>query len=134
MKISLEWQDKFNTGVEEIDYQHRYFLRLIKRFGLLTEEKLDENYLNRLLKEISSYAVFHFISEENMMIRNNYPLLSKHQKHHEDLILKLDEQITALQYDKQSLISLIAFLANWFMNHTVEEDQKFALFLLEKSS
>ena len=129
MKISMEWQDKFNTGIEEVDYQHKYFLKLIKRFGLLTEEKLEKEYLKRLLQEISYYAVFHFCSEENLMIRNNYPLLKQHTQIHETLINELNEQIFTINYDEKGLINLLAFLTNWFMNHTVQEDGKFAKYL-----
>lgn len=134
MKISLEWQDSYNIGIEEIDFQHKYFLKLIKRFALITEETLEENYLKRLLREISYYAVFHFCSEENMMINEDYPSLKVHQTLHKDLVSQLESEINNLAYDKSNIINLIAFLANWFLNHTLNEDQKFAQFLRDKSN
>ena len=78
MKITLEWKEKYNTGIDEVDLQHKYFLELIKRFSKLTEEKLDDQYVKRLLQEIAYYGVFHFCSEENMMIKDNYPALKQH--------------------------------------------------------
>ncbi len=132
MKISLDWKEQFNTNIEEIDYQHKYFLKLIKRFALLTEEENDNEYLNRILNEISRYAVFHFCSEENLMYKHNYPLLKQHQRIHQDLIAELDNHIINTKHDPQGIINLIAFLANWFMQHTVEEDKKLAQFIMKK--
>ena len=134
MNISMEWQDKFDTHIEEIDYQHRYFLKLIKRFSELTEEDHDQAYLKRMLEEISYYAVFHFCSEENIMIKFDYPLLKQHRLIHESLVTELNDQILTLNYDEKGLINLLAFLTNWFMSHTVEEDGKFAKFLFEKKN
>lgn len=126
MNITLEWKEKYSTGIEEIDFQHQYFLKLIKRFSQLTEEKLDDEYLKKLLQEISYYGVFHFCSEENLMIRSNYDLLRNHQQLHQELIEQLDNEISSIENNRESIIHLIAFLANWFMHHTVEEDIKFA--------
>lgn len=126
MNITLEWKENYNTGIEEVDFQHKYFLRLIKRFAQLTEGEPDDEYVKRLLLEIVLYAEFHFCSEENMMIRADYPSVKQHQKLHNELVQQLNDEISSFKNDKESIIHLIAFLANWFMHHTVEEDIKFA--------
>lgn len=121
---TLHWKSKYDTGVEEIDLQHRAFLSLITRLGRELAETKDPKYRDRLLEEIAKYAVFHFISEENLMMKHNYPGLEQHRQLHRDLI-------NQLSWRRQSLSDsdLLEFLVRWFIHHTVEEDHHIGDFI-----
>ncbi len=126
-----EWEKRYELGMPDMDRQHKFFFELIWR--LLHELEADEQFENRydLVKELKAFAIFHFISEENMMRRAGYPDLGKHRAIHAALIQDLSDKedlffITADQSDEQALIS---FLIHWFFDHTNEVDSLFVDFL-----
>ena len=81
----IDWNQKYDLGVEDIDFQHHFFLNLINRLAKDLLELDNTDYQLSLISELNAYANFHFISEENMMRRANYPELEIHQKHHLDI-------------------------------------------------
>jgi hemerythrin len=126
MNVStLHWKTEYDTGIEEIDLQHRYFMVLINR---LTSELVtcsDKKYRERLLRELANYAAFHFVSEENLMIKFGYPDFERHRMLHLDLIDQLSLRMLA-----ESNESLLKFLVAWFIRHTISEDHRIGEFVL----
>lgn len=121
--MDIAWHSDYETGVAEIDLQHRYFLSLIGRIESELRETDDPEYRKRLIEELHRYAKFHFVSEENIMFKLGYPELEKHHKHHIDLLDKLSSRSLS-----QDTNSLVAFLVTWFKHHTVEEDRLIGVF------
>jgi hemerythrin len=115
---TLNWKEEYATGVEEIDLQHRYFMGLINRLSTELDGCVDESYRKKLLNELVKYASFHFVSEENLMIKFAYPDIERHRKLHLDLIDKLSWQVQSKSYEV-----LFEFLVDWFIRHTTEEDK-----------
>lgn len=126
------WNKKYELGVPDIDFQHKYFLELIHRFVVKTNEGMDDKMLVRHFNEIVKYAHFHFYSEENIMMLNNYPDLEIHHEQHMVLIDQLSSRINYFETGKYSIGDISRFMIDWFIEHTVQEDKKFALYLSEK--
>lgn len=126
------WKSSYNLGVEDIDLQHRFFFNLINR---LATELLQSGDLQRrmdLINELNAYAKFHFISEENMMRKSEYPGFSSHKSLHYELIQQLSTKGSQLLLTDGNIEAqiIIDFLGEWFLKHTSEIDRKFANFLL----
>ncbi len=124
----IEWSSSYELGIEDIDFQHHFFLNLINRLAdeMRTAEHLK--YRTALIAELNAYARFHFISEENMMTKAGYPGLENHKKHHRELIDQLSSKgnrLVKFQSDKEAG-EIIEFLLNWFIQHTMHEDRLFA--------
>lgn len=125
MALALEWKKDFDTGVEEIDLQHRYFLHLINRVEAdFRNLDLSAEAKRRLLMELVKYSEFHFTSEENLMARYGYPEIEQHRLLHTDLLDNLSAMLDSSE-------QLIPFVHEWFLHHTVEEDGKFGRFFLK---
>ena len=131
----IDWNQKYDLGVEDIDLQHHFFLNLINRLSkdLLTSNNPD--YQLSLISELNAYASFHFISEENMMRREGYPELEIHRQHHLNIIenLCVAGNQFRLEPSKEELKKIIHFLVNWFIHHTSQEDKLFADYLHQKN-
>lgn len=127
----IEWSTRFELGVEDIDFQHRYFANLINRLAAELATTDDDPHRRALLSELNAYATFHFISEENMMRRAGFPLLDQHRRHHRELIDELNarEGLLLLRKSTQAADDVMRFLIAWFTAHTTGEDRKFADFL-----
>jgi hemerythrin len=126
----INWEPGYELGIEDIDFQHHFFLNLINRLADELRMTTSQNRRSALIAELNAYARFHFISEENMMARAGYPDLEAHRKHHLDLISQLNsrEALLQLEQSEQSAEQVIDFLVSWFVNHTTGEDRLFADF------
>ncbi len=131
----FNWKVDYNLGIEDIDYQHHYFMNLINR---LSEELSTVTAPARqaaLIAELNAYARFHFISEENIMQKAGYPQLEIHREHHLDLIRQLNsrEALLKLENSNQRADEIIGFLSEWFLQHTTGEDRLFADYYHQQS-
>ena len=127
----IDWKPAYDLGIEDIDYQHHFFLNLINRLSEEVVKSARTEYRTALIAELNAYAHFHFISEENLMMRSGYPKLEQHRQHHADLLdqLSLKENNLAMNSSEQDVRDIIDFLTNWFLKHTTHEDRLFADFL-----
>ena len=74
----VTWEKTYETGVEDIDLQHHYFLNLINHIADAIREKKEHSYIEALVSELEAYAKFHFKSEERMMVESHYPDYETH--------------------------------------------------------
>ena len=127
------WEVGYELGIEDIDLQHHFFFNLINRLAKELLQANDAEYRGALINELNAYAKFHFISEENMMRKSGYPHLSYHRNLHVELIEQLSTRgsMLLLSASPEAIGSIIAFLGEWFLQHTREVDRKFARYLRE---
>lgn len=121
---TLHWKQDYETGVREIDLQHRFFMDLINRMHEELQGSTDADYRAALFEELSNYARFHFVSEENLMFKFGYPDLDHHRMMHRRLIDELSWRAQEKSHD-----AIFDFLVRWFVAHTVEEDARIGRFL-----
>jgi hemerythrin len=124
----INWEKKFNTGIYRIDFEHKIFLELVNSLQFAMDEGKSEEELYRIITELEKYAVFHFISEENLMLSLQYPEYKFHQALHFDLL----EQFNIVKHDHLDFHRFHAFLRDWFINHTVEEDIKIRQYMVSQ--
>ena len=123
----FNWKSEYALGIEDIDFQHHYFLNLINRLSDELKMATDQNRRSALIAELNAYARFHFVSEENMMAKAGYPELENHRQHHFDLISQLKKTDERAE-------DIVKFLIEWFVGHTTGEDRLFAEYFHRQSS
>lgn len=132
MKSDLSWREEYNVGHSEIDEEHKLFLKTIQKIEDAFVAKVENEYLGRLFEELHKYAQFHFISEENIMIDNDYPNMEEHRAEHIALMNKLGTILIAFDPRLVDSRKLVDFLVDWFKGHTAHSDQKLAHFLANR--
>lgn len=134
----IKWSKDYETGVEEIDEQHHILVNTLNEANeLLTKEYSLEN-LQNITKDLLSYALYHFETEEELMQKFNYEGeapkdFENHMKRHRDFSAKVVDVRESLK--SGNLIGqdeLISFLLNWLLNHIDKTDKKLGKFLKEK--
>jgi hemerythrin len=128
-KVNINWSSSYNIGIERIDFEHRIFLELVNSLKKALDNSYTKIQLHRILLEIEKYAEFHFISEENFMMRIEYPDFKQHQILHFELL----EQFNLAKYDKLGFENFYEFIKEWFINHTVAEDIKIRKFIVDEN-
>jgi len=122
--MEIKWESDFETGNEYVDLQHRYFVNLINRVGKNLGETEDADHKEKLILELRKYADFHFTSEENIATSINLPGVSDHHRRHNELLKEFNQHAEELNNGLKTVDQFISFLTEWFMGHTIYEDQK----------
>ena len=123
--MELEWESEFETGNEYVDLQHRFFVDLLNRVGINFRETDDAAYTEKLISELRKYADFHFTSEENIATSCNLQGVSAHHQRHLELLEDFNHHAEDLNKGLITVDQFLGFLTDWFVGHTVYEDQKF---------
>ncbi len=128
----FDWKESYSVGVEEIDRQHKDFLKLINRLNILHGKGDPPVLISRYLQELGAYAAYHFVSEENIMYLLKYPDLSRQEAEHRKLLVAFSQKVKAYQAGSKGVDSLIQSLMDWFLSHTSLEDRKIGDHLNQK--
>ncbi len=125
----LKWDQKYELGHERIDAEHRIFLGLIVDFHEAASQGKSKDKLIRTLKEISKYAEFHFVSEENIMVDCHYQEQPQHAHLHDILLSEVKDKLSQFVRDEIGAEEVFDFLFSWFAIHTSNEDKKLVGYL-----
>lgn len=119
----MVWDDECLVGVEEIDSQHKDFVRLVQRLQIVDQNKGPRLWKSRLLLELTKYLEYHFASEENLMLMAQYPQLEWHQFDHQRLVRVMGAKAKAFEDGEATIDSIVKVFEEWFCRHTREVDK-----------
>lgn len=131
--MDIKWDDKYLVGHPRIDHEHQVFVDLIRSVSIAADTHPAKDKVLRLLTEVKKYAEFHFVSEENIMIDASFPELEPHQREHNHLLAKLDDELHRFRHDQIALDHITNFMFEWFALHTTKMDLRLTRFLAEKN-
>jgi hemerythrin len=125
--FAIEWRQGFNTGVEQVDDEHKHLFDLVKRLDLASIEKT--------LDELLEYVVTHFTNEQALMEQCGYPDFQQHLALHEQLATQVTEFLsTGTEWNENRLLQLRKFLNQWLVGHILTHDLRFGRWHAEQKS
>lgn len=127
----IKWSDDYLIGIEEIDNQHKKLFEITdEAFNLLKDgfrvDKYDE--IVSILEELKSYAIYHFKSEEEYMLKIGYKRYFSQKVEHDDFIEKINN-IDLYKVDENQnayLMSIVEFAVQWISDHIIQKDMLIA--------
>jgi two-component system NtrC family sensor kinase len=130
--MSFIWQSFYETGIPEVDQQHRRLVDMINAAAPLVVRTDDQakGEFGRLFDQLAAYAVEHFSAEEGLMrstgLDQSYQ--QRHVQHHAEFVAQVVELRAQLDDEQLSDIgaSLLRFLTGWLTFHILDDDQKMA--------
>lgn len=124
------WNQSYSLGIKEVDDQHKkifFYLNELFKGNTLKHNKED---LIALIKELKTFAQYHFATEVSYMRKYNYPEMLDHITDHNKLfddIKKLEEYFNNGITDMA--IPVLQFIKKWITNHLADTDKKFYVFM-----
>jgi hemerythrin-like metal-binding protein len=122
---SFVWKPAFNTGLAEIDSQHRVLVDLLNECDQTARRRaggLDPATVARL----KAYVVDHFVLEESRMAAAGFENLARHRAQHQYFATRMAELETPASHaNPDQLASLVAFLRDWFVHHVLGDDRQY---------
>jgi hemerythrin len=128
-----DWKKGYEIGVNDVDFQHKYFLKLIKLFYLRGNLDMQKELIVSHLNEIILYVRFHFCSEENLMGLHNHSVYQQYRLKYVGSIQILSNKLGLLKLNELGVSEIVLFMIDWFLEHTVKEDIKLSPFFKNRS-
>jgi hemerythrin len=128
----FEWKSEYDTGIAEIDNQHMVLVRLINELHELVNGNFDKILAKQIFIKLKNYAIFHFETEENLMVQYHYTEsnfeahLSQHRQF-ESEFESVQNDFENITIDECNII--LSYLTNWLTNHICKVDKRLAEFI-----
>ena len=133
------WKEKYELGVPLIDEQHKELFKRIENFIQMvrTHEPWETKtkLVNETLDFMNAYVIEHFRDEEEYQEKIEYPEREKHSKIHNEMIdyvLQVTQEYQKGGFNEILMQQLSGKLLTWLINHVAAEDQKIAVYAIER--
>ncbi|MGB3068004.1 MAG: bacteriohemerythrin [Ottowia sp.] len=117
----LHWVPELDTGIAEIDVQHKRIVDYINRLHELKDTH-DRDVLGDVIAETVDYTISHFAFEESMLENAGYMFAGPHKKVHELFTRKVAEMQSRFDSGEDVTNELHGMLSRWLFNHIRNED------------
>ena len=128
MAKEIEWNERFNIGVEEVDKAHRRLFSVFRKLMELSEdEKRGRWVCEEAIKYFKSYTVKHFAQEEEYMRSIHYSGYEVHKRLHDVMrdktIPALEKDLVESDYSREAMQHFVGISLGWLTGHILIEDR-----------
>lgn len=125
--MNIQWSDRLLTGVEVIDKQHKELVDIINgMLDAIIKDEGREKIANTFIF-LESYVSNHFSTEEELMIKTNYPEYALHTSQHIQFVERF--HILKQRFEKEGInsdivLTLNRHLVQWLVSHILRTDKR----------
>jgi len=126
---AFTWDQRFETGLEMVDQQHRHLVDLVNVAGnILLGGKASETELQDLFGQLADYAIYHFNEEERLMVEIGVDPrhVDAHKIQHREFLKQVTMMWNNRALSKDPAAMLHGFLSSWLSMHILGQDQEMA--------
>ncbi|NTV94113.1 MAG: hemerythrin family protein [Thiobacillus sp.] len=136
----IEWNESFDTGVAEIDEQHRILVNTLNEANAKLLENVSLDFVEQITQDLLSYALYHFETEEELMQECGYSddsaadaelHLQQHRSFSSKVVTVRDNLRAGIPISREDLIG---FLNDWLVNHILNTDKRLGAYIVAKRS
>jgi len=120
----LQWVPSLDTGIREIDVQHRRIVSYINRLSEL-QGSGDRTAQAEVINELVDYTMSHFAFEEEVLNSAGYMFLGPHKRVHEIFTRKVAEMQKRFEAGEDVVGDMLGMLSRWLFNHIRNEDHNY---------
>ena len=128
------WDDNFNTGLSQIDEQHRRLVQLLNILAGHIAFQTASPQLGAVFDQLTDYATYHFATEEAIwhQFLGDAPTETRHQATHQAFVqdvLRMRAELGTRPLAELAEETL-GFLTRWLASHILETDRYMAYTVL----
>ena len=130
---AITWDSRLEIGHADLDAEHRTLIATFNRLcAVLERGEANREELEGLLIFLRDFAMVHFETEQELMVRHGYPDEAKHRQLHGELARQIDTALDAFHKGTTQLTpDTMDYLDDWLQRHIREEDFRLAEFLIQ---
>jgi hemerythrin len=125
MKNQLLWNESLETGIVELDIQHRNLFNIFKILRDAIENKKSSLVIKYIIEEVERYGEYHINAEEEIL--RKYQVLSEsHYREHESfkkIVHDFKERYITTP-DNILAEEISKYLYSWVTNHIMKIDME----------
>lgn len=120
-----EWDQSLETGISEVDIQHRVLFNLAKILMDSLENDREDEVIDGVLDELTRYTIYHTVTESAYHIGSEKDL-KEHQEAHEGFIVKVQafKKERKEMGNKEFATFLADFVCHWIEDHIKGMDMR----------
>lgn len=122
----IAWRSEFETGVEDVDHEHRELIDLINQLHAQLGSDAEPATINAFLGEVFARISAHFALEESIMRKYDYDQYLEHKTDHEKLLDDIRDIMDDFETGKYAAYdeALAAAVHDWFVDHFKTKDAR----------
>ncbi len=125
----IEWTAELETGVEEMDRQHKKLIALMNHVYELLRGGKREDACMLFHEGLLAYVEKHLSEEEEFMKKIGYPDYEKHLRLHETFRKEVQRLHSSVRAgDPQAFARELSFVWGWIYTHIAKADRKYGEF------
>jgi len=129
------WEDKYVTGIELIDTQHKKLVELTNQLYLacLAGDEVTSTVFKDAMSRMVEYVRFHFTAELKLLDAINYPDYHNHKKMHDDLVREILDAARDYSEGKKFVPNnFVRTLKDWIFGHIAVYDKIYAAYVADE--
>ena len=128
----FNWSDALSVKVPSIDEQHKQLVGLVNDVHEVAVAQKDDEELDRVFQELVEYTQRHFIYEEKLFEKYDYPRMQLHINQHEALKKRVNGYLADYKTGEMDMLEFLAFMVDWLQDHIMGEDMEYSEFFNQK--
>lgn len=123
---TTNWNDTYLLGIPMIDNQHKKFFVILDNLVTLNQ-KQEKSEIHTVINELQNYVIYHFQTEEDLMVKSHSPNIDLHIMEHELFRKKVEEFHHSYYNNNAELLNeMISFMRKWLIIHISGTDAEYA--------
>jgi len=134
----ITWGPGLETGIPNIDEQHRVLVDMCNEAHELLQVEATPESLKRIVRDLMSYALYHFEAEEELAITCGYQASQPEQntvhrlQHRAFANAVAEMQLESARGNSISVPELFEFLRSWLVQHIQGTDMQLAQYIAQQ--
>lgn len=129
--MTIKWDTAYDTGLRQIDLQHRELVNLINDTDTAMREGASAATTEAILQQLRAYVLFHFATEERLLTQATVDPshAEAHRQAHAAFTAYVDRAFQLWSQQDLHLADIVQFLENWLIGHIQGTDKDLARLL-----
>lgn len=131
--MNVYWSKDFSVGVDFIDEQHQEMFKQVNRLVQACAGGKAEGEVVETMAFLQDYLKAHFVAEEKLMRRENYPDYQAHLQEHTDFrarLTDLEERLEQQGLEPELINEFSNTVIDWLIDHICSVDRALGKYLL----
>lgn len=129
-KCVFRWTDEYRVNIAVLDQQHQGLFDTVNELERALRVGEGNATIDQILDQLVTYAGLHFVAEESLMERHDFPGLSTHRLQHEMFRKQIATFLEKHRAGKSGVaVELLLFMQTWLKSHVLKIDKRYSAFL-----
>ena len=123
----VTWDQTYSVKVSSCDAEHQKLFDLINKLHDAMKAGQGRTVLTDIVRELEKYTQTHFLAEEALLQKTNYPRLNEQRLQHQKFVAEVRKFRDNLQKGVGGdSIAVLTFLKDWLSKHIKQTDMMYA--------